>query len=103
MFKVSTTTSNFMIGVTAAASAVVYLHEGTIDPTIDSPVMLGYLVGALLGARIEICGQMKRGLAMLKMRGSIHDKAIRQFTIDGRQGSAGGFVLGDVRRGHVER
>lgn len=51
-FKVSTTTSNFMIGVTAAASAGVYLHRGYIDPTIALPVMLGVLGGALLGARI---------------------------------------------------
>jgi uncharacterized protein len=51
-FKVSTTTSNFMIGVTAAASAGVYMHEGYIDPTIAFPVMLGVLAGALLGARI---------------------------------------------------
>ena len=51
-FKVSTTTSNFMIGVTAAASAGVYLHRGYIDPTIAFPVMLGVLGGALLGARL---------------------------------------------------
>lgn len=51
-FKVSTTTSNFMIGVTAAASAGVYFHRGLIDPTIALPVMLGVLGGALAGARI---------------------------------------------------
>jgi uncharacterized membrane protein YfcA len=51
-FKVSTTTSNFMIGVTAAASAGVYFHRGLIDPAIALPVMLGVLSGALLGARI---------------------------------------------------
>jgi len=51
-FKVSTTTSNFMIGVTAAASAGVYLHRGYIEPVISFPVMLGVLSGALLGARI---------------------------------------------------
>ena len=51
-FKVSTTTSNFMIGVTAAASAGVYLHRGYIDPAIAFPVMLGVLAGALVGARI---------------------------------------------------
>jgi uncharacterized protein len=51
-FKVSTTTSNFMIGVTAAASAGVYLHRGYIEPEIAFPVMLGVLAGALLGARI---------------------------------------------------
>lgn len=51
-FKVSTTTSNFMIGVTAAASAGVYLHRGYIDPVLAFPVMIGVLSGALLGARI---------------------------------------------------
>lgn len=50
-FKVSTTTSNFMIGVTAAASAGVYLHRGYIDPGLAFPVMLGVLCGALAGAR----------------------------------------------------
>jgi uncharacterized protein len=48
-FKVSTTTSNFMIGVTAAASAGLYLHRGYIDPGVAMPVMLGVLPGALLG------------------------------------------------------
>jgi len=51
-FKVSTTTSNFMIGVTAAVSAAVYLHRGQIDPAVSFPVMLGAGSGALLGARI---------------------------------------------------
>lgn len=51
-FKVSTTTSNFMIGVTAAASAGIYLRRGYIDPGLSMPVMLGVLGGALLGARI---------------------------------------------------
>ena len=51
-FKVSTTTSNFMIGVTAAASAGIYLSRGYIDPSLALPVMLGVLVGALAGARI---------------------------------------------------
>ena len=48
-FKVSTTTSNFMIGVTAAASAGIYLSRGFIDPRVAMPVMLGVLAGALLG------------------------------------------------------
>ncbi|MFN6481922.1 MULTISPECIES: sulfite exporter TauE/SafE family protein [unclassified Nostoc] len=51
-FKVSTTTSNFMIGVTAAASAGVYLTRGYIDPGLSMPVMLGVLPGAFLGARV---------------------------------------------------
>jgi uncharacterized membrane protein YfcA len=50
-FKVSTATSNFMIGVTAAASAVVYLRRGYIHPAVAMPVMLGVLTGAMLGAR----------------------------------------------------
>src|SRR5882672_7608817 len=51
-FKVSTTTSNFMIGVTAAASAGVYLSRGYIDPGVAMPVMLGVLTGSLLGAQV---------------------------------------------------
>ena len=50
-FKVSTTTSNFMIGVTAAASAGLYLSRGYIDPGLAMPVMLGVSGGSLLGAR----------------------------------------------------
>ena len=53
-FKVSTTTSNFMIGVTAAASAGVYLNRGYIDPGLAMPVMLGVLTGSILGARILV-------------------------------------------------
>jgi uncharacterized membrane protein YfcA len=51
-FKVSTTTSNFMIGVTAAASAGVYLSRGYINPTLAMPVMLGVLIGSLIGTRV---------------------------------------------------
>jgi uncharacterized membrane protein YfcA len=51
-FKVSTTTSNFMIGVTAAASAGIYLKKGYIDPGLSMPVMLGVLTGAFMGSRI---------------------------------------------------
>jgi uncharacterized protein len=50
-FKVSTTTSNFMIGVTAAASAGIYLNKGYIDPGLTMPVMLGVLWGSSIGAR----------------------------------------------------
>ena len=50
-FKVSTTTSNFMIGVTAAASAGLYLKEGYISPGLAMPVMLGVLMGSMLGAK----------------------------------------------------
>jgi len=50
-FKVSTTTSNFMIGVTAAASAGIYMSRGYIEPGLAMPVMLGVLAGSILGAR----------------------------------------------------
>lgn len=53
-FKVSTTTSNFMIGVTAAASAGVYLSRGYIAPGLAAPVMLGVLAGSLVGARLLV-------------------------------------------------
>jgi uncharacterized membrane protein YfcA len=51
-FKVSTTTSNFMIGVTAAASAGLYMDRGYIEPGLTMPVMLGVLLGSSVGARI---------------------------------------------------
>jgi hypothetical protein len=56
-FKVSTTTSNFMIGVTAAASAGVYLHRGYIDPGLAMPIVLGVLVGATLGTKLLARGR----------------------------------------------
>lgn len=50
--KVSTATSNFMMGVTAAASAGIYFLRGDIVPVISAPVALGVLIGATVGARI---------------------------------------------------
>jgi uncharacterized membrane protein YfcA len=55
--KVSTATSNFMIGVTAAASAGVYFSRGDIDPFIAAPVAAGVLVGATLGS--HLLGRLK--------------------------------------------
>jgi uncharacterized membrane protein YfcA len=49
--KVSSATSNFMIGVTAAASGVAYFAHGDINPVIAGPVALGSVLGAVLGAR----------------------------------------------------
>jgi uncharacterized membrane protein YfcA len=51
-FKVSTTTSNFMVGVTAAASAVIYLQRGYIDPGLAMPIVAGVLAGAFFGSKI---------------------------------------------------
>src|SRR6267142_1820518 len=53
-FKVSTTTSNFMIGVTAAASATVYWNRGYIQPGVTMPVMIGVLLGAFLGTKVLV-------------------------------------------------
>jgi uncharacterized protein len=58
-FKVSTTTSNFMIGVTAAASAGLYLKHGYITPQVAMPVMLGVLAGALVGAKLLVRMRVK--------------------------------------------
>lgn len=58
-FKVSTTTSNFMIGVTAAASAGIYLSRGYISPGLAMPVMLGVLGGSLTGAKILVHAEVK--------------------------------------------
>jgi uncharacterized membrane protein YfcA len=58
-FKVSTTTSNFMIGVTAAASAGMYLSRGYIDPRVAMPVMLGVLGGAFLGTKVLVRAGVK--------------------------------------------
>ena len=58
-FKVSTTTSNFMIGVTAAASAGVYLSRGYIDPALAMPVMIGVLIGSLMGTRVLVKTETK--------------------------------------------
>jgi uncharacterized protein len=58
-FKVSTSTSNFMIGVTAAASAGVYLNRGYIDPVLSMPVMIGVLAGSLIGAKILLKSRTK--------------------------------------------
>lgn len=58
-FKVSTTTSNFMIGVTAAASAGVYLSRGYIDPRVAMPVMLGVLGGAFVGTKVLVHARVK--------------------------------------------
>ena len=58
-FKVSTATSNFMIGVTAASSAGIYLHRGYIDPGLTMPVMLGVLAGSIFGTRVLVRARTK--------------------------------------------
>ncbi|AXI27064.1 MULTISPECIES: sulfite exporter TauE/SafE family protein [Gemella] len=50
--KVSTATSNFMMGVTATASALIYFFNGTINPTIAAPIAIGTLIGSRTGAKV---------------------------------------------------
>jgi uncharacterized protein len=50
--KVSTATSNFMIGVTSAATAGVYFARGDIHPVLATPVAIGVMVGAVVGTRL---------------------------------------------------
>ena len=52
--KVSTTTSNLIIGVTALAGSSVYLSAGLIDPSLAAPIMLGVVVGALIGTKLLV-------------------------------------------------
>lgn len=52
--KVATATSNFMIGITIAASAGIYFAHGYINPIIAAPVALGVVLGSMLGARFMI-------------------------------------------------
>lgn len=59
-FKVSTTTSNFMIGVTAAASAGLYLNRGYIKPGLAMPVVIGVLMGSILGTRVLVKAHTKQ-------------------------------------------
>ncbi|HTW47408.1 MAG TPA: sulfite exporter TauE/SafE family protein [Acidobacteriaceae bacterium] len=58
-FKVSTTTSNFMIGVTAAASAGLYWRSGYMAPSLVLPVMLGVLAGSLIGSRLLVKARVR--------------------------------------------
>jgi uncharacterized protein len=50
---VATATSNFMIGVTAAASAIVYYRRGDILVEVAAPLAVGVFLGSLLGARLS--------------------------------------------------
>ena len=53
-FKVSTTTSNFMIGVTAAASTAIFYIGGYINPVLAAPVAVGVVTGSYFGAKVLV-------------------------------------------------
>ncbi|MFL5687643.1 MAG: sulfite exporter TauE/SafE family protein, partial [Chloroflexota bacterium] len=52
-FRVATATSNMMIGITAAASAIIYLVRGGIDPYVVGPTAIGVFLGATVGSRVS--------------------------------------------------
>jgi uncharacterized membrane protein YfcA len=81
-FKVSTTTSNFMIGVTAAASAGVYLSRGYIDPGLSMPVMLGVLAGSLAGTYVlaKACVPLLRTVFALVIAALAVEMIVNGFT-----------------------
>jgi uncharacterized membrane protein YfcA len=58
-FKVSTTTSNFMIGVTAVASALIYFQRGEIIPVIVAPVLIGVVIGSFIGSKTLMVSKTK--------------------------------------------
>jgi uncharacterized membrane protein YfcA len=62
--RVATATSNFMIGVTASAGAIVYLLRGGIDPYVAGPTAVGVFIGASIGARVahRVDTRVLRGL-----------------------------------------
>ncbi|MCD1118291.1 sulfite exporter TauE/SafE family protein [Chryseobacterium turcicum] len=59
-FKVSTTTSNFMIGVTAVASSLIYFQRGEIIPVIVAPVLVGVVVGSFIGSKTLMVSKTKK-------------------------------------------
>lgn len=59
-FKVSTTTSNFMIGVTAVASALIYFQRGEIIPVIAAPVVIGVVIGSFIGSKTLMASKTKK-------------------------------------------
>jgi uncharacterized membrane protein YfcA len=86
-FKVSTTTSNFMIGVTAAASAGIYLGRGYIDPRVAMPVMLGVLLGSFLGSKVLVTAGVR--ILRLVFVAVIVVLAV-EMIVNGVRGTAGG-------------
>ena len=61
--RVATATSNLMVGITAAASAVIYLIHGEIDPYVAGPTAIGVFLGASLGSRVA----HRIGLRLLRL------------------------------------
>ncbi len=66
--KAAAATSNFMVGVTAAASAVIYFQSGLVDLRLSAPTILGIMVGAYFGTRLLARSRsivLRKALAMV--------------------------------------
>jgi hypothetical protein len=77
--RVAAATSNLMIGVTAVASAIIYLLRGGLDPYIAGPTAIGVFVGASVGARVahRIDVRVLRGLFVLVLTWTAFQMAVR--------------------------
>jgi hypothetical protein len=77
--RVATATSNLMIGVTAAASATIYLLRGGIDPYVAGPMAIGVFVGASVGARVgdRIDARILRILFVVVLLGTAFEMALK--------------------------
>jgi uncharacterized protein len=84
--KVSSTTSNFMIGVTAAASAGVFFARGQINPFIAGPVALGVLAGSILGSRLlqRLAGRSIRRVFVVVLVLISVEMMLKAFSLTGR-------------------
>lgn len=86
-FKVSTTTSNFMIGVTALASSIIYFAAGYVVPQIAAPILIGIILGAIIGSKVLL----RINVALLKKVFAFVVAAIALYMI--YNGYAGNFSL----------
>ena len=77
--RVATATSNLMIGVTAAASATIYLLRGGIDPYVAGPTAIGVFLGASVGARVghQIDARVLRILFVVVLLGTSLEMALK--------------------------
>lgn len=86
-FKVSTTTSNFMIGVTALASSIIYFAAGYVVPQIAAPILIGIIIGAIIGSKVLL----RINVALLKRIFAVVVAVIAIYMI--YNGYAGNFSL----------
>ena len=72
--RVATATSNLMIGITAAASAVIYLIRGEIDPYVAGPTAIGVFIGATVGSRVAHRIRLRLPALAVRGRPALHGR-----------------------------